>query len=88
MRNAFGQPQTVLVLGGTSEIAHHVVLQLVRERTTTVVLAGRDKGRLEDAASELREAGATTVWSSSRLDNSAIKTFLTMIPWQPSNSLT
>jgi decaprenylphospho-beta-D-erythro-pentofuranosid-2-ulose 2-reductase len=61
MRNAFGQPQTVLVLGGTSEIAHHVVLQLVRERTTTVVLAGRDKGRLEDAASELREAGATTV---------------------------
>jgi decaprenylphospho-beta-D-erythro-pentofuranosid-2-ulose 2-reductase len=61
MQNAFGQPQSVLVLGGTSDIAVEVVARLVADRTRTVVLAGRNEERLEAAASRLRAAGATTV---------------------------
>jgi decaprenylphospho-beta-D-erythro-pentofuranosid-2-ulose 2-reductase len=61
MRNAFGQPQSVLVLGGTSDIARAVVDRLVDQRTTTVVLAGRNQGALEEAAAELRARGASTV---------------------------
>ena len=61
MRNAFGQPQSVLVLGGTSDIALSVVTKLVAERTTTVVLAGRNQDTLNANAESLRAAGATTV---------------------------
>lgn len=61
MQNAFGQPQSVLVLGGTSDIALAVVTKLVAERTRTVVLAGRNEQRLAAAAATLTSAGATTV---------------------------
>ena len=61
MRNAFGQPQSVLVLGGTSDIALAVLDRLCAERTRTVVLAGRDEQRLAAAAERLRDSGATTV---------------------------
>ena len=61
MRNAFGQPQSVLVLGGTSDIALGVLDRLCAERTRTVVLAGRDQGRLDAAAERLLARGATTV---------------------------
>jgi len=61
MRNAFGQPQSVLVLGGTSDIALAVLDRLCAARTRTVVLAGRDEGRLALAADRLRAAGATTI---------------------------
>lgn len=61
MRNAFGQPQSVLVLGGTSEIALEVVHRLVESRAETVVLAGRNAANLDVAATSFREKGASTV---------------------------
>lgn len=39
--DAHGRPQTVLLLGGTSEIGRAVVRRLVAEGTRTVLLAGR-----------------------------------------------
>jgi decaprenylphospho-beta-D-erythro-pentofuranosid-2-ulose 2-reductase len=41
MMNAFDQPQTILVLGGRSEIAHAIVRELASPSLTTVVLALR-----------------------------------------------
>ena len=60
MENAFGQPQSVVVLGGSSDIARALVRRLCAARTQTVVLAGRDQALLDAAASEAREHGATT----------------------------
>jgi decaprenylphospho-beta-D-erythro-pentofuranosid-2-ulose 2-reductase len=59
--DAFGRPQSVLVLGGTSDIATAVLRALVADRCRTVVLAGRDEERLAVAASRLRAAGASSV---------------------------
>jgi decaprenylphospho-beta-D-erythro-pentofuranosid-2-ulose 2-reductase len=58
VQNPFGQPQCVVVLGGTSEIATAILRRLVAERAGTVVLAGRDGGLLDAAAKELTLAGA------------------------------
>jgi decaprenylphospho-beta-D-erythro-pentofuranosid-2-ulose 2-reductase len=51
--DAFGHPQSVVVLGGTSDIAQEIVKVLAGERCRTVVLAGRDASALERTASEL-----------------------------------
>jgi decaprenylphospho-beta-D-erythro-pentofuranosid-2-ulose 2-reductase len=59
MRDALGRVQSVLVLGGTSDIALATVRQLVARGTRTVVLAGRDSATLEAAAEPLRTSGAT-----------------------------
>lgn len=59
MENAFGQPQSVVVLGGTSDIARALTRKLCAARATTVVLAGRTPALLDDATAEAREAGAT-----------------------------
>jgi decaprenylphospho-beta-D-erythro-pentofuranosid-2-ulose 2-reductase len=61
MRDALGAVQSVLVLGGGSEIAVATVKELAAERCRTVVLAGRDPAKLGPVADELRTAGATTV---------------------------
>src|SRR4051812_13261600 len=61
MQDALGAVQSILVLGGTSEIALTTVRKLVGERCRTVVLAGRSPEGLEPAAQELRDLGATTV---------------------------
>jgi decaprenylphospho-beta-D-erythro-pentofuranosid-2-ulose 2-reductase len=61
VRDALGEVQSVLVLGGTSEIALATVRALAARRARTVILAGRDRQRLEDAAAEIRAAGAETV---------------------------
>ncbi|MGV9908543.1 decaprenylphospho-beta-D-erythro-pentofuranosid-2-ulose 2-reductase [Streptomyces tendae] len=58
MKDAFGLPQSLLVLGGTSEIALATVRRLVARRTRTVWLAGRPSPALEAAAEELRGLGA------------------------------
>ncbi|WP_316747571.1 decaprenylphospho-beta-D-erythro-pentofuranosid-2-ulose 2-reductase [Streptomyces herbicida] len=58
MKDAFGIPQSVLVLGGTSEIALATVRRLVARRTRTVWLAGRPSTALEEAAEGLRSQGA------------------------------
>jgi decaprenylphospho-beta-D-erythro-pentofuranosid-2-ulose 2-reductase len=61
MRDALGGVQSASVLGGRSDIAVATLRKLVADRCRTVVLAGRDLQALEPVATELREAGATTV---------------------------
>ena len=61
MIDAIGRPQSVLVLGGASEIAQAVVAALVPGRCRTVVLAGRPSPRLDEAAAAARAAGADVV---------------------------
>jgi decaprenylphospho-beta-D-erythro-pentofuranosid-2-ulose 2-reductase len=61
VQDAFGNPQRLVVLGGTSDIARAIAVRLCRERVRTVVLAGRSESLLEAAADELRGAGATEV---------------------------
>ncbi|MCQ4213267.1 MULTISPECIES: decaprenylphospho-beta-D-erythro-pentofuranosid-2-ulose 2-reductase [Streptomyces] len=58
MKDAFGTPQSLLVLGGTSEIALATARRLVARRTRTVWLAGRPSPALDSAAAQLREMGA------------------------------
>ncbi|MEU3373267.1 decaprenylphospho-beta-D-erythro-pentofuranosid-2-ulose 2-reductase [Streptomyces sp. NPDC006660] len=58
MKDAFGTPQSLLVLGGTSEIALATARRLVARRTRTVWLAGRSSPALDSAAANLRRLGA------------------------------
>ena len=62
MRDAFGAVQTVLVLGGGSEIAQVTVQRMVSEgHTQRVILAARRPGELADQVAELTRAGAKEV---------------------------
>ncbi len=61
MRDALGGVESVLVLGGGSEIALATVRKLIEGRTRTVVLAGRDPEALTAPAKELEDVGATNV---------------------------
>ena len=54
MDNALGQPQTIILLGGTSEIGLAIVRELLSPTTRTVVLACRDIDAGERAAAGLR----------------------------------
>ena len=64
MIDATGQPQSVLVLGGASEIAEAIVTRLLEAgRCQTVVLAGRPSPRLADCVQRTKERGATVVES-------------------------
>ncbi|MDJ1137595.1 decaprenylphospho-beta-D-erythro-pentofuranosid-2-ulose 2-reductase [Streptomyces iconiensis] len=58
MKDAFGTPQSLLVLGGTSEIALATVRRFLARRTRTVWLAGRPTPALDAAAEQLREEAA------------------------------
>jgi len=58
VKDAFGLPQSLLILGGTSEIALATARRLITRRTRTVWLAGRPSPRLEQAAEGLRALGA------------------------------
>ncbi|MFF3341742.1 decaprenylphospho-beta-D-erythro-pentofuranosid-2-ulose 2-reductase [Streptomyces flavidovirens] len=58
MKDAFGTPQSLLVLGGTSEIGLATARRLIARRTRTVWLAGRPSPALETAAAGLRALGA------------------------------
>ncbi|MGW0648825.1 decaprenylphospho-beta-D-erythro-pentofuranosid-2-ulose 2-reductase [Streptomyces umbrinus] len=58
MKDAFGAPQSMLILGGTSEIALATARRLIARRTRTVWLAGRPSPALETAAADLRVLGA------------------------------
>ncbi|ARP74315.1 decaprenylphospho-beta-D-erythro-pentofuranosid-2-ulose 2-reductase [Streptomyces pluripotens] len=55
---ALGLPRSLLVLGGTSEIALATARRLITRRTRTVWLAGRPSPALEQAADGLRALGA------------------------------
>lgn len=59
MKDALGRVQTVLVLGGTSDIALATVDALLRASTRRFVLAGRNLEALEAVAEPRRERGAT-----------------------------
>ena len=54
MNNAFGQPQTVLLLGGTSDIGLAIVRELITPSARTVLLGCRDLAKGEAAAITLR----------------------------------
>jgi len=61
MNDALGAVQSVLVLGGGSEIALATVRKLVAARCRKVVLTGRDRDALAVPAKQLEAAGAQTV---------------------------
>lgn len=61
MNDAFGRPRSVVVLGGTSDIAQAIVDRLVQGHGRTVVLAARHTERLDEAADRARDAGADQV---------------------------
>ena len=58
MNDAFGHPQSVVVLGGTSDIARSLIALLARERCRSLVLAGRDAAGLESVAASFRPSVA------------------------------
>jgi decaprenylphospho-beta-D-erythro-pentofuranosid-2-ulose 2-reductase len=61
VEDSLGAVQSVLVLGGASDIARATLRALVARRTRTVVLAARDPDSLTPIVDELRAAGATTI---------------------------
>jgi decaprenylphospho-beta-D-erythro-pentofuranosid-2-ulose 2-reductase len=61
MNDALGEPQSVLVLGGSSEIALATVNALPRRRLRRVVLAARPSGARDAAISTLTGEGITGV---------------------------
>ena len=61
MTDALGSPQSVLALGGGSEIGLAILRRLVGRRAKKVILAGREPEALKPAADELTGLGATTV---------------------------
>ncbi len=61
MKDALGAVQTVLVLGGTSEIALATVRRLARDRCRRVVLAVRDTEAAAPVAEALRADGLDEV---------------------------
>ena len=59
MMDAVGTPQSVLLLGGTSDIGLATVRALVARRPARVVLAARPSPARDDAAAALEAAGHT-----------------------------
>lgn len=60
MENNFGQPQSVIVLGGSSDIARALNKRLCAARTHTIVLCGRNQELLDVSADEAKDYGART----------------------------
>jgi decaprenylphospho-beta-D-erythro-pentofuranosid-2-ulose 2-reductase len=58
MKDALGSVQSLLVLGGTSDIALATARRMVADKTRRVVLAARPSERLDAAAEQLRALGA------------------------------
>jgi decaprenylphospho-beta-D-erythro-pentofuranosid-2-ulose 2-reductase len=56
MRDALGVVQSVLVLGGTSDIGTAIATRLATPRQATVILAGRNADGLDSAAATVRAA--------------------------------
>jgi len=61
MNDALGSPQSVLVLGGGSDIGLATARALVARRTRTVILAARHPDDLGGAVDDLRREGAEQV---------------------------
>jgi decaprenylphospho-beta-D-erythro-pentofuranosid-2-ulose 2-reductase len=58
MKDSLGGVQSLLILGGTSDIALATARAMVAGRARRVILAGRPSDRLEAAAEQLRALGA------------------------------
>ncbi|GAA1252544.1 decaprenylphospho-beta-D-erythro-pentofuranosid-2 -ulose 2-reductase [Prauserella halophila] len=58
MIDAVGNPQSLLLLGGTSDIALAIAEKYLAQRPLRIVLAARQSPRLDEAAQRLRTAGA------------------------------
>lgn len=56
MRDALGVVQSVLVLGGTSDIGTAIATRLATPRQSTVILAGRNADALDSVAATVRAA--------------------------------
>jgi decaprenylphospho-beta-D-erythro-pentofuranosid-2-ulose 2-reductase len=78
VNDALGSPQSVLLLGGSSEIGLAITRRLVARRAKTVVLAGRDTEALKPAADELAGLGAkkTAVVAFDALDTGSHDAFV------------
>jgi decaprenylphospho-beta-D-erythro-pentofuranosid-2-ulose 2-reductase len=61
VKDALGEVQSVLVLGGTSDIALAIARKVVARRGARVVLAARNPVACEAAVNELKQAGASEV---------------------------
>jgi decaprenylphospho-beta-D-erythro-pentofuranosid-2-ulose 2-reductase len=59
--NALREPQTIVLLGGTSEIGQAIVRKLVSPSTKSVVLACRDTSKVTPFATSLEQAGVSSV---------------------------
>lgn len=59
MKDALGDIQSLLLLGGTSDIGLAIAHRLAAPREAAIVLAGRDQPALAAAARELRDGGHT-----------------------------
>jgi decaprenylphospho-beta-D-erythro-pentofuranosid-2-ulose 2-reductase len=71
VKDGLGDVQSILLLGGTSEIGRAIAGRLARPRQAAIVLAGRDQAALEVAAGELRQSGA---WNTTTLAFDALDT--------------
>lgn len=58
MKDAFVTPESLLVLGGTSEIARATAARFAARRTRLIWLAGRPSAALDESAGRLRALGA------------------------------
>jgi decaprenylphospho-beta-D-erythro-pentofuranosid-2-ulose 2-reductase len=81
MMDALGEPQSVLVLGGSSEIALATVKALPRARLRRVVLAGRPSPALDAAVADLTALGISGVVAESfdATDTSAHAAFVDQV---------
>jgi decaprenylphospho-beta-D-erythro-pentofuranosid-2-ulose 2-reductase len=61
VKDAVGSVQSVLVIGGGSDIGVAIAERLVARHAHTIVLAGRKPERFEPTAAQLRAAGASRV---------------------------
>ncbi|HUZ44490.1 MAG TPA: decaprenylphospho-beta-D-erythro-pentofuranosid-2-ulose 2-reductase [Acidimicrobiales bacterium] len=61
MKDALGRPQSVLVIGATSDIARSVLSKLAGAVTSRMVLAARDQDRLAQVEADLRQQGVADV---------------------------
>ena len=61
MKDGLGRVQSLLLIGGDSDIGIATATAFVARGTGNVILAGRDPLRLEERASALRTAGAKAV---------------------------
>jgi decaprenylphospho-beta-D-erythro-pentofuranosid-2-ulose 2-reductase len=61
VKDALGAVQSVLVLGGSSDIGVAIACELARPRHARVILAGRHADELDRCAQTVRRAGASEV---------------------------